>query len=107
MMKALTQLTTTLIGTGWKRLQADATVELAQLQAIATAAREQNDEFDLRCEQAIARLDRIANDWLAIKDVIEYNRIKGKIEGIKLAMSYHQDFVKRHPALAALEQETK
>jgi len=46
------------------------------------------DEFNRRCEKACVELAAIASKYLADKNVIEYNRIIGKIEGVKLAQDY-------------------
>jgi len=46
------------------------------------------DEFNRRCEKAIEELTKLAHNYLADKNIIEYNRIMGKIEGVKLAQDY-------------------
>ena len=45
-------------------------------------------EANRRCDKAVFELSKIAIGYLADKNVIEYNRIMGKIEGIKLAQDY-------------------
>lgn len=45
-------------------------------------------EANRRCDKAVFELSKIAIRYLADKNIIEHNRIMGKIEGIKLAQDY-------------------
>ena len=45
-------------------------------------------EVNRRCDKAVFELYEIAVGYLADKNLIEYTRIMGKIEGIKLAQDY-------------------
>jgi len=45
-------------------------------------------EANTRCDKAVFELAKIAVGYLADKNLIEYKRIMGKIEGIKLAQDY-------------------
>ena len=53
------------------------------------------DEFNRMCEKAIEGLAEIARKYLADKNVIEYNRLMGKIEGVKLAQDYAMRLTQR------------
>lgn len=45
-------------------------------------------EANRRCDLAVFELSKIAFKYMEDKNVLEYNRLIGKIEGIKLAQSY-------------------
>ena len=45
-------------------------------------------ELDKRCANAIQDLAELARQRLENKDVVEYNRLKGKMEGVRLAQDY-------------------
>lgn len=53
------------------------------------------EEFNNRCNVAVKELAEIAKKYLADKNVIEYNRLMGKIEGVKLAQDYLREILKR------------
>ena len=48
------------------------------------------DEFNRRCDDAIKRLSEIALKYLHDKNVVEYSRLMGKIDGIEMARSYFE-----------------
>mgnify|MGYP003462988484 CR=1 FL=1 len=45
-------------------------------------------EANRRCDVAVFELSKIAVKYLEDRNVIEYTRIMGKIEGVKLAQDY-------------------
>ncbi len=53
-------------------------------------------EANRRCDKAVFELSKIAIGYLADKNLIEHNRIMGKIEGIKLAQDYFQYYFRNN-----------
>ena len=45
-------------------------------------------EANRRCDKAVFELSKIAVGYLSDKNLIEYTRIMGKIEGLKLSQDY-------------------
>ena len=51
-------------------------------------------EANERCSNAFTKLVVIANKYRQDKNFFEYNRIMGKIEGLKLAQDYFNECLK-------------
>lgn len=51
-------------------------------------------DANARCNTAILELKTLAYRYLEIKSVDDYNRVMGKIEGVKLAQSYFNECLK-------------
>ena len=48
-----------------------------------------NDEFTRRCEKAVKDLEDMKAPYTKNKNFMEVARLNGKIEGVKLALSYY------------------
>lgn len=54
------------------------------------------EEFIKRCEKAIADLQPDA-EWNYFNSPLDFQRLRGKIEGLKLAISYAREMVSAPP----------
>jgi hypothetical protein len=58
-------------------------------------------EFARRCKKVSEELNALAQDRLMSGDKLEYYRLIGKAEGVRLAQSYAEDEINRLELLAA------
>lgn len=64
-----------------------------------------NDEFTRRCDDAIINLEEIKKQVRLYKDMIEYYRISGKIEGVALAKSYYVELLRLNADIANFDMK--
>jgi hypothetical protein len=59
------------------------------------------NEFTRRCKKVSEELNALAQDRLMSGDKLEYYRLIGKAEGVRLAQSYAEEEISRLELLAA------